>query len=111
MRRGTWVMRGGKIVEKGGPLDVRPIPERSSLPAPMLISDTMDPVQHPCTGEYFSSKAKFRSVTRANGCVEVGNDPQRMRPFKRPNPDRKAIRQSVEKAFAQHASGVRPVAQ
>jgi hypothetical protein len=110
MTRGTFVLRNGKIVEKGGPLDVRPAPQRSGLPAPMLISDTMEPTQHPCTGEYFSSKAKFRSVTRANGCVEVGNDPARLRTPPKPKPDRRAIRQSVEKAFAQYESGVRPVA-
>lgn len=108
MKRGTWVYRDGRLVEKGGPLDIRPIPQRSGLPAPMLMSDTMDPVQHPCTGEYFSSKAKFRSVTRAHGCLEVGSDPQRLKPMKRPAPDRKAIRKSVEKAFAQYESGVRP---
>ena len=108
MTRGTWVMRNGRIVEKGGPLDVRPAPQRSGLPAPMLMSDTMDPVQHPCTGEYFSSKARFRAVTRAHGCLEVGSDPARLRTPPKPKPDRKAIRKSVEKAFAQYESGVRP---
>jgi len=106
--RGTWVYRNGRLVEKGGPQDVRTEPQRSSLPAPMLISDTMEPVQHPCTGEYFASKRAFRAVTKAHGCVEVGNDPARLKPKPKPQPNRKAIRQSVEKAFAQHASGVRP---
>jgi hypothetical protein len=72
---------------------------RSSLPVPMVISDTMEPVQHPCTGDYFSSKAQFRRVTRAHGCVEVGNE--KMKPFVKPKPDRKAIRRSIEKAMAQ----------
>jgi hypothetical protein len=108
MKRGTWVYRNGRLVEKGGPLDIRPQVARSGLPAPMLISDTMDPVQHPCTGEYFASKRAFRQTTRANGCVEVGNDPIRMKPFKRPKSDRKAIRQSIDKAVAQYQSGVRP---
>lgn len=108
MIRGSWVWRNGQIVEKGGPLDVRPLPARSHLPVPHVISDCMDPVQHPCTGEYLASKRAFRAVTRANNCVEVGNDPNRLKPMARPKPDRKGIRKSVEKAFAQYASGVRP---
>ena len=106
--RGTWVMRNGQLVEKGGPLDVLPSLARSGLPCPQVISDGMDPVQHPCTGEYFASKRAFRQVTRAHGCVEVGNDPSRLKPFTRPKPDRKAIRQSIDKAVAQYQSGVRP---
>jgi hypothetical protein len=106
--RGTFVYRNGRLVEKGGPLDVRTEQRRSSLPAPMLISDTMDATEHPCTGEYFTSKRAFRAVTKAHGCVEVGNDPSRLSPKPKPRPNRKAIRQSIEKAFAQHASGVRP---
>lgn len=83
-------------------------PKRSPLPIPFVVSDAMDPVQHPCTGEYFTSKRKFREVTKVNGCIEVGNDPARLRTPPKPKPDRKAIRKSVEKAFAQYESGVRP---
>lgn len=36
------------------------------------IPDEMEPTKHPITGEYFTSKAKFRAVTRAHGCEEVG---------------------------------------
>jgi hypothetical protein len=77
---------------------------RSGLPLPFVVSDTMEPVQHPCTGEYLTSKRAFRRVTKANGCIEVGNDPARLKPFTKPKPDRKAIRQSIDKAFAQYAS-------
>jgi len=106
--RGTWVYRNGRLVEKGGSLDVRPEPQRSSLPAPMLISDTMEPVQSMVDGRFYTSKAVLRASYRAAGVVEVGNDPSRLKPKPKPQPNRKAIRQSVEKAFAQHASGVRP---
>lgn len=40
-----------------------------------VISDTMDPLRHMGTGEIIDSKAKFRSATRASGCVEIGNEP------------------------------------
>lgn len=108
MKRGTWVYRNGRLVEKGGPLDIRAAVARSDLPVPHVISDGMNPVQHPCTGEYFVSKRAFRQTTRAHGCVEVGDDPVRLKPFKRPKPDRKAIRKSIDKAVAQYQSGVRP---
>lgn len=70
----------------------------SDLPRPYIATDTMEPTQHPCTGEYFTSKAKFRAVTKAHGCVEVGNDPARLRPKPKPKPDRNAIRKSLKKA-------------
>ncbi len=97
--RGTWVYRDGRLVEKGGPDDVRVVIARSDMPAPMLLSDTMDPTEHPCTGEFMTSKSKFRQVTRANGCIEVGNDSSRLRPKTKPAPDREAIRHSIKKAF------------
>lgn len=86
----------------------RQAPARSDLPVPYVVSDHMEPVQHPCTGEFFTSKRMFREVTKAHGCIEVGNDPARLRPRPKPKPDRKAIRKSIQKAFEMHASGVRP---
>ena len=39
-----------------------------------VISDTMDATKHMATGEYFTSKSKFREQTRRSGCIEVGNE-------------------------------------
>lgn len=36
------------------------------------IPDEMPATKHPVTGEYFTSKAKFREVTRSRGYEEVG---------------------------------------
>lgn len=71
---------------------------RSSLPCPMVISDDMLSVEH-VDGRFYSSKSEYRRVTKANGLIEVGNDPAR---FKRPvRPDRdKGIEQSIDKAIA-----------
>lgn len=82
---------------------------RSSLPVPMVISDTMDATEHPCTGKFITSKTEFRKITRDHGCVEVGNDPARLRIKPKPKADRQKIRQSLEKAMAQVKSG-QPVA-
>lgn len=81
---------------------------QSDLPVPRIISDTMEPVQSMVDGRIYTSKAKIRASYRAAGVVEVGNDPQRMKPKAKTKPDRNAIRQSVRKAFEMHASGVRP---
>lgn len=74
---------------------------RSGMPAPMLALDGMEPTQHPADGQHYTSKAKFREVTRANQMIEVGNDPARFRHQNPVKPDRAGIRQSLEKAMAQ----------
>lgn len=79
-------------------VEAAPRPARSALASPHVASDTMEPVQHPCTGEVFTSKSGFRAVTRAHGCVEVGDDPARLRPRPARKPDREGIRQSLKKA-------------
>lgn len=39
-----------------------------------INDDSMPACEHPITGEVFESKSAFRRVTKAHGCVEVGND-------------------------------------
>ena len=75
-----------------------PVPARSSLPCPMLITDAMPPAEH-VDGKFYDSKSGYRRVTKERGLVEVGNDPSR---FNRPKPpDRdKAIDASIERAIA-----------
>lgn len=72
----------------------------------MLLSDTMDAAEH-VDGKFYTSKSEFRKVTKARGLIEVGNDPARLKPSKRPRPSDKAISDSVDKAFAQFNSGRR----
>lgn len=97
--RGTWVYRNGRLVEKGGPQDVRLQPPRSDLPCPMLIGDIMDEAEH-VDGRFYTSKSQFRKVTKANGLIEVGNERPKAR--KRPDPKarEKSIEQSIDKAIA-----------
>ncbi len=42
--------------------------------APNVISDEMPDTRHMCDNNYYSSKAKFREITKAHNCVEVGNE-------------------------------------
>lgn len=106
MNRGTYVYRNGQLVEKGGPLDVRPLPPRSDLPCPMLVSDIMDAAEH-VDGKFYTSKSEFRKVTKARGLIEVGNDPARLKTTKRSRTSEKAVSDSVDRAFAQFNAGRR----
>jgi hypothetical protein len=40
---------------------------------PMVISDTMDPVEQ-VDGKFYTSKSAFRAVGRSLGLVEIGNE-------------------------------------
>jgi hypothetical protein len=39
-----------------------------------VIEDSMPPTVHPCDQQIYTSKRKFREVTRAHDKIEVGND-------------------------------------
>jgi hypothetical protein len=76
----------------------RSAPARSSLPMPLIISDSMPAAEH-VDGKFYESKSAFRRVTKARGLIEVGNDPARHRKPAKPDRD-KAIDASIERAFA-----------
>lgn len=80
----------------------RRVPEanhgRSILPAPMIITDTMQPVKSMLDGKIYDSKSHLRSTYKAAGVIEVGNDRP---PPKQRKSDRKGIRESLLKAKAQ----------
>ena len=76
MSRATYVIRDGKAVLKHLAPPRNPPPARSHAVAlPALNRDHIEPTLHPCTGQIIDSKSKFREITRAHGCVEVGNEP------------------------------------
>lgn len=74
---------------------------------PMLALDTMEPVQSMLDGKMYDSKAALRATYRAAGVTEVGNDPSIMnpKPFEKPKPDRKKIKEAVGRAFSQAGLG------
>jgi hypothetical protein len=78
---------------------------RSVLGAPMVITDEMPATQNMADGNFYTSKRKFRAVTRAHGCVEVGNDPAMFRRRYRPKPDRQAVGAAVARAFSRAGLG------
>lgn len=105
MIRGRWIYD----YEKGELVDAdeycRPNLKRSNLPAPGIIGDIMEPVQSMLDGRMYDSKSHLRRTYKRAGVLEVGNDPQRHKPFQRPKPDKRGIKTSIEKAEAKVSRG------
>lgn len=80
--------------------------KRSILGTPAVIVDEMPPTKHMADGRLYTSKRRFREVTRAHGLVEVGNDPAIFRPRPLPKPDRGAVKAAVHRAFSRAGLGV-----
>ena len=94
--------------------DPEPWGASRTLTRPYVVSDTMpDAVQSPADGRFYDSKSALRSTYRPSGnpdgerYIEVGTDPQRLKPGTKPKPDRKQIRDAVEKARARFDRGER----
>lgn len=88
-------------------IDKSPPAARSDLPFPMIVSDTMDPVQSMLDGKFYTSKALLRATYKAAGVTEVGNDPARLAKRQKAKPDRREIRDTLEKAEARFNRGER----
>ena len=75
---------------------------QSELGAPYFISDNLESlgglngIQSMADGKFYTSKAELRAEYRARGLTEMGNS--KPAPFKKPKPDRKAIRDAVKRA-------------
>lgn len=81
--------------------------QSDTLPVPYLISDTQEPLEHPLTGKFYTSKREFSRITKERGYEEVGNDPNRLKPAPKPKADKQAIKESVQKARARFNNGER----
>jgi hypothetical protein len=76
--------------------------------APYVVSDTMEPTRHMCDGRTYDSKARFREVTRAHGCVEVGNETSTLlKPRKPIELDRGQRRDDIRRAMHELRNGRR----
>jgi hypothetical protein len=85
-----------------------PVWNRSALPAPMFVRDTMEEgVQSMVDGKIYTSKAKLRASYRAHGVTEVGNEKSIIDPPLKPKPktDRKAVRAAAARALSKAGFG------
>lgn len=71
---------------------------RSDLPCPRIMSDSIE-ITSMVDGKTYTSKAALRASYREKGYMEVGNE--ELKPPPKPEPDRKAIRESAAKALSQ----------
>lgn len=59
--------------------------DRAGRLSPHYIPDQMDPTMHMADGRMYDSKSRFREVTKAHNCIEVGNEVQRVpKPVRNP---------------------------
>lgn len=78
MIRGTFVLRGGKLVPKH--MAAQSPANRSRFPTPMLRRDSIEPVQSMADGITYESMSSLRRSYRADGnpqgieYTEVGNE-------------------------------------
>lgn len=87
----VYVYRNGRLVPKST------AGSRASGRSVHVISDAMADTWHPCDGRMYDSKSNFRSVTRAHGGIEIGNE----NPMPRaPEPDR-TIKADIARAIAE----------
>jgi len=94
---GVWVVKRRRIV-----------PPRSDLPLPYVISDEMPPTEQ-VDGKFYTSKAAFRAVGRANGLTEVGNEKFKPKLRESSKAHTKQMRRNALRVAAQkYAAGHRP---
>lgn len=102
--RGTFVIRNGELVEKGGPFDIRPRPARSLLPAPMLNMDSIGDLRSMADGKVYSSKSALRRGYKAAGVVEVGGEA----PTRTLDNSRPVTKNEVGEAYRKVRAGYKP---
>ena len=97
-----WIVTGIGLV----PVDQyhRPMPNRSTLPAPHLLRDEMPPTQSMASGKMYDSKSAIRAEYKRLGLREIGNDVLTAPPpMKRPR--REDIKAAVGRAFSKAGLG------
>lgn len=93
--------RPDTVINRGRP------PQRSSLPSPVVIMDTMDAIQSQVDGKLYTSKSAIRASYKVHGVEEIGNDPARHNPFKRPPPETAKNVEALKKAQVRYDRGER----
>jgi len=97
-----WIVTGTGLV----PAEeyVRPQTNRSTLPAPHVMTDTMPPVQSMASGRMYDSKSAIRAEYKRLGLREIGNDVP-MTPPAPKRPRREDIKAAVGRAFSKAGLG------
>lgn len=90
-----YVLRNGELVPAH--LAPRQPVQRSSLPAPNIVRDAMDPIVSMTDGQLYDSKSAYYGAVRAAGCEIVGDDKA---PFdKKPEYHPQNVAQDIKRAI------------
>lgn len=99
----TYVLRNGELVDAATAPPAPVIYGKVYGTGPAVISDVMPHTLHHADGRHYDSKAKYREVTRAHGCVEVGNE--RLKPRKPIKLDKRKRVDDIKRAMHQVRNG------
>src|SRR6266478_9874879 len=100
IRKMPWIYRPDHPKANANGLVDRSLVGYETSDAPYVISDTMDPTRHMCDSKYYTSKAKFREVTKAHNCIEYGNEAATLLKPRTPVPlDRAKRRDDIKRAI------------
>lgn len=87
-------------------------PQRSDLPAPIVMRDTFDqPVQSMADGKFYTSKRALAATHKASGnphgqdFIELGNEEM---PHVEHKTDEKTLRDDIRSAMADVKAGIQP---
>lgn len=72
-----------------------------NYPCPHISSDRMPLTEH-VNGKYYDSKSEYRAVTKAEGYIEVGNDPARFKAGQKATTDTRKTDEAIHRAIAQY---------
>lgn len=87
------------LASENGMID-RSLLEQEQSSAFYVISDEMPETRNMCDNKLYTSKAKFRAITKAYGCLEVGNETATLLKPRQPvQMDRKKRRDDIRRAL------------
>lgn len=91
----TFVFRDGQLIDKrhAPPMRVK----RSSLSAPMIISDQLPDTWNPANGQTYDSRSAYYRAVKDMGCEVVGNDSCASRAHVHTEPE--GVEQSISDAI------------
>ncbi len=96
MTKGSYIWQGNTFVPKS---EAKPVVKNVTH---SIITDEMEPLEHPATREMITSKRKFRKITRDHGYEELGD--QERTPEEKKDDDAE-YREAVQQAIAQLSYG------
>lgn len=106
-------MRGHWVWNKEQRKFVDYVEQTKEVNAPFVITDDMPALKHMANGKFYTSKARFREVTRQLGYEEVGDQTEwraKPDPAKEAKDD-EARRETIAKAYYAVRDGMAPLSE